>query len=504
MAALIQLADAYETLLTLAFDGLIQSPGLRVDDVQLKEGTPDPRWIVKDYDKASGTVLVTTTSGRPGRERSLTEVHPDTLLAWARTQADPLPPLVRAVADMAALPGEEPQDLRRLVERLRGSSTRCETRPTRARWPSRCRTASNGWPASNGAARTTHASTSRRRGTCSTSSGSPTSARWHLMRLLSSLSSLKFTDYFEKFESEIVAYREQVEKEIANLRLAESFPGTRIGLDGEMSWIHFDFENPIQLQVFKEGPGHATGRIEKYVNNAKPVTPTRADHRFVLNWGMKELVRSRPMELPCIFDPAERITLEFTLHTLGSPFFFAVDIDGLQARGPLRRPHVGRLRRTLEVPGGHAAPRRRVGTSPRGLLRSRARCGIPQGRGFGDPSSWAWPSDGHGRFWERWFGSRRLASDLFAFEPQESYRLKIVRDQGSLTLFVNDTEIMRKERSASGPASGSTATGTARSAAPGRDSSRCSRGRPRPSTTCGSRATCWSDTVPTDHPERSR
>lgn len=440
--ALDRLADAYETLLSAAFDGLVQ--GLKVEHVRLRDGTEDARWIVKDYDKAAGTVLVATTSGRPGRHRRIAEVHPETLLKWARTLADP-PPLVRAVAGLAALPEEDPEDLRPLVVCLRQIVDAFGD----ANYTGALSESTVTW-----SARTSREQRNREDAAQAHFSQAQdlfnkfkefSLAHWHLSRLLTPLNPFRFTDYFEKFEPEIVAYKEQVDKEIANHRLLESFPGTKIGLDGEMTWIHFDFENPIQLQVFKEGPGHATGRIVKYVNDSKPVTPSKTDHRFTLLWGMRGLVRGRPMQIPCIFDPAERITVEFTLHTLGSPFFFAVDIDGLQvgilSADPTSAAYAGRWKFPTDVPrlDDEAHP-------PRVNFYGRGRgVAFHKGRGFGDPRAWSWPEDGRGRFWARWFGSGRLGGNLFAFEPGEIYRVKVVRDQGSLTLFVNDSQIARKQ-----------------------------------------------------------
>jgi len=444
VADLEKLVDAWRDLTDAAFDGLLSEPEWKPErGVRLRDGRTDLRWTVRDYDRAAGTVFVSTGSGRPSEPRRLRDLHPDLLLELAGKKFAPsaVPPLLRAVAHLSALPEQTPDDLRELRGHLQAISRAFHE----ARY--------EGALASTLYKRSGDVSLEqeRREGEVRSYFDQAKTlfndrdfggARFFLQRVLAKHSFLRYTADFDRLQGEIEAYDERVAKELANLTLADSFPGARVGLEGEMTWIEYDFENPIQLEVFKSGMGHATGRIEQYVNNRRPVTPSASDHRFTLLWGMRGLVRDRPLQLPCIFDPAEMITVEFDLHTLDSPFFLVVDIDGLKvgilSADPSSAAYRGRWQLPKDVPllEGETAP-------PAVNFYGRGR-GVTfhAGNGFGDPRTWAWPAEGRGRHWESWFRSHRKLSDLFAFGPQEVHRVKIVRDGGRIALHVDDRLVL--------------------------------------------------------------
>lgn len=446
VAGLTDLADAYEALCGAALDGLVERG--HVEKLLLRDGTRERRWFIEGVDRADGSVTVATAKGGAKTRRSLTEVDPEQLAEWAKPPHAPLAPMLRAVASLAALSEDDPEDLRKRVERFLTVQTAFEAAGYRgglADWVmmygARVRRDQNCREADTRAALQAARSLVLQREEYS-------DALFHLGQLRAPGSDLQKTDAYEKHRDQIEALWDRVTKLVANLKLAERFPGAKLGLDGEMTWMLLDFESIIQLECFRRGEAKATGWLESYAIR-QAVTPTTTNWRFHLLWGMDGLVRDRPLVLPCIFDPAESIVVEFDLHTLDSPFFLIVDVDGLQvgilSADPTSDAYRGRWRFPPDVPLLHEDEK-----PPRIDFYGRGRgVAFHAGKGFGDPRDprqWEWPALGRGRNHDRWRQSKRLFADLFAFEPGEVYHVKVVRDRGRITLFVDDRQVASAER----------------------------------------------------------
>jgi hypothetical protein len=165
--------------------------------------------------------------------------------------------------------------------------------------------------------------------------------------------------------------------------------------------------------------------------------------------GAEGLVLDCPFVLPCIYDPAEKISVEFDLYTLKSPFFIAFDIDGLQvavlSADPTSKAYGERWRFPADVP---MLKDERKPPTVNWYGRGRG-IAFHAGRGFGDPTdvkSWKWPRAGQGRNFERW-GKLEKERDpqVFAFEPRAQMRVRIVRERGRVSLYVRDKLIDSRE-----------------------------------------------------------
>ncbi len=435
---ILQLAEAYQAMSHSALDGLMRLQ--RVEDVDMRAGPPERRWTVVSTHPDELAVIVRTSRGGPEERRLLADVAVDQLADWATPPDGTLPALERAAALLAGTPLEDPTDLRptrklyvRLVEAMREARYEgafrkwAEERAVAAEIQQDQREAD----AREGIQR----------------------AEYYLLReeyqkafnfveeLTRPGSRLQQTVAYDKQKARIAEWKERVEKEVANLELVRLFPGARIRVEGDETSIFYDFEDPLQLDSWRKGESRATGALEPY-NSDRPITPAQNNHRLTLNRGVEGLILDRPLTLKSIFDPAKRIEVSFDLHTFPSPFLHIIDIDGLQvgvlSADPTGRAYRERWRFPEDVP---LLPDEQ--TAPRTNWYGRGRgVAFHAGKGFGDPRDWEWPAFGGGRNHERWRkAGPRLSQDLYAFEPSEIVRVKVVREGGTITLFVENREV---------------------------------------------------------------
>ncbi|MFV1958208.1 MAG: protein kinase [Planctomycetota bacterium] len=449
------LADAQEALFESALDALAASVGKRrFENVRLRNGSLDRRWIVAEVDRATRRIRVALSSRSSAGERRLADVAPEQIAAWATPPGGALPPLERAVALLMGLPEEEPADLRQQVSRLgaiREAFAAAGTKRGLAAWVDQA------WVKVRMKQRQREDDTRQELQNANyyITTREYSTAYWHLGRVLQEGSPLRFTRAFEEREAEIRASFERVKAELDNLALAARFPGARITADGDRTSLTLDFDSEAQLEIFRRDPARASGILEPYVSPDRVVTPGRVtNYRFHLLAGMEGLVRARPLVLPDIFDPAAPIVVEFDLFTLKSPFFHAIDVDGIQVGILSADPTSPAYREWWRFPSDVPLLKdEKVVPRVNGYGRGRG-VAFHSGPSFGDPTdpvNWSWPEAGYGVRFASWGrpGKRKLLSnELFAFQPGRSYRVKVVRDRGRITFFVDGREVASRERQA--------------------------------------------------------
>jgi serine/threonine-protein kinase len=453
-----RLPAALEALLTSALDGLLGRPGHRAEDVRLRDGTSERVWHVVRWDRQLHRLEVEVGRRREPKSVSLWAVHPQQLLAWYEEWAASHPgepsglpqagALVRAVALLASptLPPES--DLRpardfhvaldkALEEAGIGGTFRQRFRDEAVRWSTDQGDRERNASAAFGSARQ-HFHAARYE-----------SAFNQLNRLNDPEGALRLTDHYDQNRERIAALTADVEKELANRRLAVHLPGARITVAGSepdaRTTVRLDFQDLAQLQIPLEG----SGILEPYARQDRPVTPGEIENlRLHLHRGKEGLVRGLPLVLPSVFDPAAPIVVSFNLYTASSPFFLGVDVDGLQVGVLSADPLSPAWRERWRLPDD-LEPIREGDQPPKvsGYGRGRG-VAFHAGAGFGDPSRWDWPAAGHGRNHESWDPDTRrkpLPANLFAFEPERFYDVRVVRERGKITLFVDDQEIASAE-----------------------------------------------------------
>ncbi|MHC5010296.1 MAG: hypothetical protein ACYTG6_05005, partial [Planctomycetota bacterium] len=445
IAEMVQIADALERLQRAAKQHMAERR--RLEHVRLSDGTVARRWEVVDV--LEHAVIVLPTRGGARRTVSLNEIHPAQLLTWAEDLGQPLDPLARAVGMLGALPEQTPSDLRPLVADL----TKIADRLRKAGYVGGLA----GWVDRELELRRNEQNT--REGTALRASSWALiyvskalyeSAFHQLMLLLRERSVLQLTDAFEEKRAEIDSLMAQVERELANRALAERLPGARIQVQGTgpdaRTKVTLDWEDAAQTEV----PVRGHGVLETYARS-EPTTPRATGNtRLHLLRGMEGLQRDLPLAFPNVFDPAMPISLTFDYFPGHSPFFLGIDVDGLQtgvlSADPISPAYRERWRFDDDLPtidGEQAAPRYDGYGRGRGVA-------FHAGVGFGDPGGWHWPRKGHGRNYEVWDPEKTRdppPGELFAFVPRdEPYRVRVERDRGRITLYVDDEEIASAER----------------------------------------------------------
>ncbi len=442
-----EVADAQAMLLDLALDYLNEHR--RIEDVSLRNGTVDRRWVVEDIRRADRAVRVSVRG--KSQLRRIAEVAPEQLARWATKPDSELEPSLRAVALLMDLQEEhEGADLRPRRDELDAAIGALE----KADFGAALRT----WAEHQRSGLVEQQDRREKDAGAAISSAkyeydhrNYDAAYSHLRLLLRDPSELKLTDTFESKELEVLQLLEAVEAELANKRLAGDFPAATIRRDGEVTTILYDWESDLQLEIFRSGAGRACAAIESVPGRgvATPVNPD--NHRLHLLRDAEGLVKDCPLVLPSIFDPAHPITVSFDLLAGTSPFFLAVDVDGLQV-GVLSADPTSRAYRALWAfpPDLPKLPDERDPPEVAWYGRGRG-VAFHMGQGFGDPTdveSWDWPPAGFGRNRDHWGSSKDLQGRLFAFEAGMSYKVRIERRPGEIALFVNDKLVAERAEEA--------------------------------------------------------
>jgi hypothetical protein len=447
---LLTLARGLELLDEAALAG-IEARG-RVDSVRMRDGTEEKRWEVREVHPAEAAVTVTSMRGgrpTPPRKVALREIAASSLLALAEPPNGELHPLARAMGLLAQIREGGTGDLRlvraayrhvrleleraqhsghvsdRVDQRLREIDAEQEKREDQARQDFN-------WAEEY----------IRRKDWAS--------AKYLVDGLRSDANPRHWTAFHDAQREEIDRGFALVVSNLSDLELLDHFPGTQIDTKDGVTSIRLNFESVVQLENFRRELGRAWGVLEPAAS-PHAVTPGGANLRFHLLRGIEEtLVRDRPLSLTSPFDPARPITMEFTLYTGATPFFHALDIDGVQVGILSADPTSVAWRDRWRIPEGRF-PVEKGEKLPRLDFYGRGRgIAFHAGTDFGDPERWAWPEASHARRHEEWeedAKKRPLGGVLFAFEPDRHYRVRLVRERGKLSLFVDGQLVVSEEKS---------------------------------------------------------
>jgi tRNA A-37 threonylcarbamoyl transferase component Bud32 len=452
MKELFVVPDALDSLHRMAMNQIEARPDGILGPVRLRGGGEEKRWRVLEVHRAEHAVIASVESAgkkSPPARRSLSELDVAYIADLARGAGGTLPSMEEAVALLADVPQQgdlrpELATFRRVQAALRDAKTvgaLAQYVDERTRELER----EQGDREQQAILELTNA---RERFALHQIS----SAYQHLSVLLDENTVLRWTRAYEENEKLIRSLMDAVKAQLSNENLAKRFPGATVTMKDRVTTIRFDFDTPEQLGVFREPPGRGLAVLEPFAPTA-PVTPeaSAGNLRLALLRGMDDtLTRDRPLSLPSPFDPDQPITVEFDLYTLTSPFFLAVDVDGLQvgvlSADPNSPAYAERFRYPepiLPLQKGEKPPVHAYYGRGRGVTM---RAGVD----FGDPPSWGWPPEVQGRAVEEAASDPKrrkdLGGNLFAFDPNEHYRVKVSRNRGRLTFTVNDKEILTMER----------------------------------------------------------
>ncbi len=440
-----RVADALDEVVGAALSGLERRG--RVEDVRLRNGKTEKRWVVESVDPPTRTVSIATSKGAV-EKRSLLDVDPALLLAWAAPADGDPPPRFEVVTRLMALGEEEPRDLRPHRDALDALAAAFD----RAGWEGPL----HDWAKAESDRSNTQQNARERDAVEQISTvdfymirREPEYARPALLRLLLPDDPLRYTDVFDQQRERLERDLETVNAQLANLKLADHVPGARIqDAGGGRTSVRFRFESGEELESFRRDPGRGVGAIERYTTE-RSVTPGTTTQRLHLLRGEEGIDRHAPLVFPSLFDPAAPIDVQFTLFTLKSPFFLAVDVDGLQvailSADPTSTAWNARWRFPDDVP---KLPDERRTPNVAWYGRGRG-VAFHAGRGFGEPTdkkTWDWPDASGARNREEWPHSKDLGGRLFAFGADEVHRVKVSRERGRLSLFVDDHLVAREEK----------------------------------------------------------
>jgi hypothetical protein len=441
------LADGLDSLYRNALEE-VRARG-RIAPVRLRAGGEEKRWdIVEVHPGERAATVRVQRAGRPGepQRRGLQELEIGQVAELARGARASLAPLEEAVVLLSDLPERGSGDLRPVLERLRRVQGALKgARREGAFLESVARRV--GELAREQEEREAAAHIAYQQADLYVRLKQYPSAHFHLLDLLREDSPRHHTGYVDRNEGRIRALMDVVEGELSDEQLLAHLPGARISSQGNVTSALFDYETPVQLEVFRREGGRGLAVLEPYVPPAAVTPEVKPNTRLHLLRGLDgDLHRHRPLSLQNPFDPAETIEVEFDLFTLTSPFFLAVDVDGVQVGvlsvDPTSPAYAERFRFPEDVPlleKGEKPP------THDGYGRGRG-VAFHAGPDFGDPPGWAWPAGAQGAALGEARTGRDVPGPLFSFEPLTRYRVKVVRQRGKMTLFVDDREIRSEEQ----------------------------------------------------------
>lgn len=233
-------------------------------------------------------------------------------------------------------------------------------------------------------------------------------------------------------------------KQIERNKLQRWLRGARAREDESgVARIEIDFTIPRALDLFR----HGLARLVDDPGRAVTVPgESLRERRLRLLPGIDGVRRGRPLSLDNLFEPTERMVVEFDLYTLEGAFLLAIDMDGIQVAihsgdpnwyPDWKLPESFRMEPTDDLMAWYGRGR--------GVA-------LHYGRGFGDldRGRWSWLERQRGRHHETWRREPPEDGALFAFAPQMAYRVRVVRDGGSIELHVADLNALRAAGGADG------------------------------------------------------
>jgi eukaryotic-like serine/threonine-protein kinase len=282
--------------------------------------------------------------------------------------------------------------------------------------------------------------------------------RYYLAELLRS-PRLRTTKFVSENDPRIRELLRWADKELGKENMGRWLPGVHAVQLPSGAWqILYDFDTEEQIQAVNFAAGK--GVLEPYSGRA--VTPKPGVfQRLHLLRGFSEPSRDHPLVWRSIFDPAAPITVEFDLYPLDRPFLLAVDVDGVQVAVLSLDPNwFPEFRLPPDAPPleGEKFDKKAPPLDWFGRGRGVAFHGGPD---FGDIPAWsaggrapgsAWTPEGRGQHHFEWLAKPEQLERLFAFPPEAQtpgrpvHRVKVHRDKGTITLFVNGHKVTSETR----------------------------------------------------------
>jgi len=390
---------------------------------------------------------------RPGTSRKEQIVHPirrfrlDHVLAWAQESGLPLDAAAPAFIDLALLspatdvPGRDLRVLVRAYRRAAQLFATPDTQPWRELVEERTARLERFQRSREDQA------TRLKVGIQHASAGE----KYNLVReryalLADAKGRLRDTEVFDANAADLGKLDAQAHEELKRRDLLSLFEGgvDVRELEGGRHRIQFDFDDLVQLRNFDRGfaearPTHHT---------VTPREDARSRELFLLP-GVRGVLRDRPLSLRSMFDPNEELILEFRLRAPRASSILAIDMDGVQIAIASADPNWWRRRFPPGVPlldDEEEAPAFDFYGFGRGIA-------FHEGKDFGSAfphGNWNWSRLSSGRNFERWKSPSYLQdhrAELFAFEPAETYVVRVERLRSRMRLFVNDELIVERTRS---------------------------------------------------------
>jgi hypothetical protein len=444
-------ADALDELRrgALAHLKTVQASGKRLSDVERRapdgEVVVDKRWTDIEVDEEKG--LVRARAQRQGSRPDslvvrLKEITLAQLRAWANQSESGLSEFTLALIELGRLDPvhDEPgRDLRVLLGRYRALLVRFERMDPESAYAAVVRQLVTQLVA-NQEGRETAAAARIQRGSKFVTRGKYPLGLEFLESLGSKKGKLRYTDEYDLNRAAIASDMKIARDALERQDLEGLLPGALLREVGAgRHQFLFDMDDEFQLRNFERG----FGELERHGSAVTPTGPS--EQRLVLLHGVEGILRDRPLSIPTMFDPAEKIVLEVTIWTLGGSFVFGVDIDGVQLAVCSADPNIWKWRLRPEAPllkDETALPEFDYYGRGRGLA-------FHAGKDFGGtfPLGWDWPAFGRGKHFERWQDEGFLRDErdsLFAFEPGRKHHVRVVRDRGEILFEVDGEEIVRR------------------------------------------------------------
>lgn len=277
------------------------------------------------------------------------------------------------------------------------------------------------------------------------------SSAYHWLKQLQESPRLMRTEYARAHAAEVQALWAAVEEAMGRENMGRRLAGVHAEKQADGTWhLLYDFDTDDQILPANFSRG--CGVLEPF--SGPQVTPSaeKVNQRLHLLRGYESPVREVPLTWPCLFDPAETISVSFDLYALDGPFVVGVDVDGVQVAILCLDPNwYPDMVFPPDVPLLEDEKRQARLLNAYGRGRGVA---FHDGSDFGDLSQWAdgkgggpgtaWAREGRGARHADWAGKPEQPGRLFAFPPSaqvpgRSYvRVKVVRERARLSLFVAD------------------------------------------------------------------
>ncbi|MEZ6007915.1 MAG: protein kinase [Planctomycetota bacterium] len=425
----------------------IEAPRLR-PGAEVAQPLPD-RILVRAVDRERGGLEIVDAKRSQSASRFLPvrAIHPEVLLAWARTSASGVPPDVEAYARLSALgpiqdaPGV---DLRPSVAAHESADRAFDALGEDGGLWARFVRARRDLVVAAQRAREQRAAQAEADASTYLEEERYVEAQEELERLRDPSDRLRWTRTYDERRARVDELLMKTREGLERDGLRALVPGARVAADGkDVVEFRLDLDTP---EVQKRNFLHGLGEFVREGGNEGVITPGVGTdpYALLLLAGAEAPIYDRPLSFAQMFDPALPFEIQLTLHTRAGAPLIAFDMDGPKLAVVSADPRAAGLR----LPGDIPPLERETRSSPPewniyGLGRGVGFQTTPLTT-FGSSwlEGWTWPEYAAAANEGRWtqLGREEMASPdrrLFAFEPGRSYRVRVVRQLDRLELYVD-------------------------------------------------------------------